>query len=80
MTKLYTVYNGCVSSSVLCSLIARSGRRVFGCFLYLLVPENDRVKFYRRLLPRDALQCKARSCYHLSSVRPSVRLWRWWIM
>jgi len=27
------------------------------------------------LLPRDALQCKARSCYHLSSsVRPSVRL------
>jgi len=26
------------------------------------------------LLPRDALQCKARSCYHLSSVRPSIRL------
>jgi len=23
-------------------------------------------------LPRDALQCKARSCYHMSSVRPSV--------
>jgi len=25
-------------------------------------------------LPRDALQCKARSCYHMSSVRPSVCL------
>jgi len=25
-------------------------------------------------LPRDALQCKAQSCYHLSSVRPSVTL------
>jgi len=25
-------------------------------------------------LPRDALQCKARSCYHLSSVRLSVCL------
>jgi len=25
-------------------------------------------------LPRDALQCKARSCYCMSSVRPSVRL------
>ena len=24
------------------------------------------------LLPRDALQCKARSCYRMSSVRPSV--------
>jgi len=28
-------------------------------------------------LPRDALQHKARSCYRMSSVRPSV--WRWWI-
>jgi len=25
-------------------------------------------------LPRDALQCKARSCYRMSSVRLSVRL------
>jgi len=25
-------------------------------------------------LPRDALQCKARSCYHMSSVCPSVKL------
>jgi len=25
-------------------------------------------------LPRNALQCKAWSCYHTSSVRPSVRL------
>ena len=31
--------------------------------------------FSKRLLPRDALQCKARSCDRLS-----VRLWRWWIM
>ena len=31
-------------------------------------------------LPRDAPQCKARSCYRLSSVRLSVHLWRWWIM
>jgi len=30
-------------------------------------------------LPRDALQCKARYCDCMSSVRPSVRLWRWWI-
>jgi len=25
-------------------------------------------------LPRDALQCKARSCYHMLSVRLSVML------
>jgi len=31
-------------------------------------------------LPHDALQCKAQSCYHMSSVRPSVCLRRWWIM
>jgi len=35
-------------------------------------------------LPRDALKCKARYCDHMSSVcpsvRPSVRLWRWWIV
>jgi len=33
--------------------------------------------------PRDALYCKARSCYRMSShssVRLSLRLWRWWIV
>jgi len=28
--------------------------------------------FGYRFLPRDALQCKARSCYRMSSFRPSV--------
>ena len=33
-------------------------------------------------LPRDSLQCicKARSCHRMSSVCPSVCLWRWWIV
>jgi len=34
----------------------------------------------KQFLLRDALQCKARSCDRMSSVLPSVYLWRWWIV
>ena len=32
----------------------------------------QRIKTSNAFLPHDALQCKARYCYHMSSVRPSV--------
>ena len=41
--------------------------------------ENISTAFWY-FLPRDALQCKARYCYHMKSACPSVCLWRWWIM
>jgi len=36
--------------------------------------QSYRIIATRLFLPRDALQCKARSCCHMSSVRPSVCL------
>jgi len=48
-----------------------------------LRPSTAQWRRIRFFLLRDALQCKARSCYRMS-VRPSVCvsvcLWRWWIM
>jgi len=64
------------------------------CFVIIIINSFDFCRFkaltYTTLaklwtfLPRDALQCKMRSCYRMSflrlSVCTSVLLWRWWIM
>jgi len=40
----------------------------------------DNAFYVFTFLPRDALLCKARYCYRMSSVCLSVCLWSWWIV
>ena len=43
-------------------------------------PAGSIVFTFHAFLPRNALQCKARYCDCMSSVRLPVCLWRWWIV